>query len=383
MSGRSKLISGIFLFIIGCVILLETTVYNLIDIFLLLGFILTITGIIIIISYFVDSSSVKNSNNFHELIYSSNNSDQPLKINKPNKNSFFSEKKEIKTKKEPSLRKDHKPKKQIKTPVDSSNPKAVLNIVEEDEEIDLGDKLKFTPNYDKPLKVTRKPKKRENEYVEKQFSFYDKGYDKSEEIKKALSSEAPEIAKKTDYIPGPALRKDRVQENVPERDIKIDINNPESLPVPKQLRSFVVCKKGTITSQEAFEELSIYVHKEILLQIPSLNDLTDRFLSQIPTVYSRLIIEDFDGSDISYIILIASLLKQKVKIRTIPKIHNTNLIADDSHALIISNNNETNFECGAIYSDKESISQIINVFDRIWNLSKDLNESDILTMMNR
>ena len=61
------------------------------------------------------------------------------------------------------------------------------------------------------------------------------------------------------------------------RNIKIDVNHPESLPVPKLLRSFVVYGDGLITSSEAFDKLATDVNKEIMLEIPSLNDLSDRF----------------------------------------------------------------------------------------------------------
>ncbi len=39
------------------------------------------------------------------------------------------------------------------------------------------------------------------------------------------------------------------------------------------------------------------------------------FLSHVPTIYSRVIINDFDVSDMSYIILVSSLLKQGVQIK--------------------------------------------------------------------
>ena len=160
------------------------------------------------------------------------------------------------------------------------------------------------------------------------------------------------------------------------RNIQIDVNHPESLPVPKLLRSFVVYDGGLITSSEAFDKLANDVHKEIMLEIPSLNDLSDRFLSHVPTVYSRVIINDFDVSDMSYMILVSSLLKQGVQIKTVPQVHSINLITDDSNAMIISKgSNNSDVEYGAIYEDRKSISEIRTSFEKTWDIAANLDEN--------
>ena len=94
-----------------------------------------------------------------------------------------------------------------------------------------------------------------------------------------------------------------------------------------------------------------------MLEIPSLNELSDRFLSHVPTIYSRVIISEFNLSDMSYTFLISSLLKQGVHIKTVPKVYSTNLITDDSYAMIISQGQD-NEEYGAIFNDRISISNI-------------------------
>lgn len=165
------------------------------------------------------------------------------------------------------------------------------------------------------------------------------------------------------------------------RDIKIDINNPESLPVPKALNSYVLSGNGVLTSKEAFDNLAVNVTKEIMLEIPSLNDLSDRFLSHVPTIYSRVIINEFDVSDISYIFLISSLIKQGVHIRTVPKVHSINLITDDSYAMIISEGKD-DMEYGAIYDDRNSISNIRADFERTWNIASSLDENIIMSTAN-
>ena len=254
------------------------------------------------------------------------------------------------------------------------NPKAVLNVVpREEKELNLDNQLNFTPNYGKPLKVTRVPKRREEEYYVEDIPEIYVENDKSEEIKRALSQEPviePVIDTQTEVTP-------EVAEN---RDIKIDINHPESLPVPKLLKSYVICDGGLVTSQEAFERLAVNVNKEIMLEIPSLNDLSDRFLSHVPTIYSRVIIDEFDVSDMSYMFLISSLLKQGVHIKTVPKVHSVNLITDDSHAMIISEG-QNDVEYGAIYDDRTSISNIRSDFEKTWNIASNLDENIIMTSM--
>jgi hypothetical protein len=148
------------------------------------------------------------------------------------------------------------------------------------------------------------------------------------------------------------------------------------LPVPKSLRSYILSGEGFMTSQEAFDNLAINVNKEIMLEIPSLNDLSDRVLSHVPTIYSRVIINEFDVSDMSYMFLISSLLKQGVHIKTVPKVHSVNLITDDSYAMIISEGKD--IEYGAIYDDRNSISSIRADFEKVWNIASSLDESYII-----
>ena len=163
------------------------------------------------------------------------------------------------------------------------------------------------------------------------------------------------------------------------RDIEIDINNPERLPVPDSLKGNILIGNELVTSNDAFEELAVGVNKEIMLEIPSLNTLSDRFLSHVPTIYSRVIIDEFDLTDISYTVLIASLLKQGVHIKTVPKVHTVNLITDDSHAMIISDGYTVgNSEYGAIYDDRTSISNIRADFEKTWNIASNLDENTIL-----
>ena len=378
-----KLVSGFILFVVGILIAYETTVYNLLEILLIVGLIIAIFGIIIIISYFVDSNADKTTNAIKEFINSSEfnapsfdrfERKQPKKVQQPlNVRRGFNEYDDDVNYDDLVL--EDYPESQSSGYYDDSyedNPKAVLNVVpvEEKEEVNFDRQLNFTPSYDKPLKVTRAPKKREEQYFTTDVPEFIVETDKSDEIKRALNQEAP-VEEIIVEHPTPA-----VEEVSAPRDIKIDINDPESLPIPKDLNSYVIYNEGLVTSQDAFDELAVNVNKEIMLEIPSLNDLSDRVLSHVPTIYSRVIIDEFDISDMSYMFLISSLLKQGVHIRTVPKVHTVNLITDDSHAMIISDN-RNGVEYGAIYDDRNSISSIRADFEKTWDIASNLDESII------
>ena len=385
MGNTIKLVSGFILFVIGILIAYETSVYNLIDILLVVGLIISIVGVILIVSYFVDSNADRTTNKIKEFLDSkelnsssfanfernSGNPDLPLKVRKDYDD--YDDYNDL----------DYEELVIEEYPDDIStgyfeesyedNPKAVLNVVNrEEKELDLDKQLVFTPNYGRPLKVTRAPRKRQTEYLSEEIPPFVIESDKSDEIQKALLEDATPVEP---IVPAQEL----VAPEVPEREIKIDINDPESLPVPKSLKSYVICNGGLITSQEAFDQLANYVNKEIMLEIPSLNGLSDRFLSHVPSIYSRVIIDEFDVSDMSYMFLISSLLKQGVHIKTVPKVHTVNLITDDSHAMIISEG-QNEIEYGAVYEDRNSISNIRADFEKTWNLASNLDEKILVGM---
>ena len=167
--------------------------------------------------------------------------------------------------------------------------------------------------------------------------------------------------------------------DTPEETIKIDPNNPESIPIPKLLNSYVICEKGILTSQEAFEEVASHSKEEILLEAPTIKDMGDRFLSNLSKIKSRVIIEEFDLEDLSYVLLLSSLIKKGVEIKTLPSVDSFNLIGDTSHALIISNSiDEDDFEYGAVYDDEESVENIKKLFESSWELANDLNINAIV-----
>lgn len=379
MGNTIKLVSGFILFVIGVLIAYETSVYNLIDILLIVGLFIAIVGIILMVSYFVDSNADRTTNMIKEFLESkdinssslggfernNNNANGPLKVRRDFND--YDDNVEY----DDLVIEDYvasTPNNYYEESYDADS-KAVLNVVQREEpEVDFDKQLNFTPNYARPLKVTRAPKKRQADYFDDEVPEIIVENDKSEEIQRALAQETIPVQNTVDTITEVA------PEVAQTRDIKIDINDPESLPVPKLLKSYVICNGGLVTSQEAFDQLAIHVNKEIMLEIPSLNDLSDRFLSHVPTIYSRVIIDEFDVSDMSYMFLISSLLKQGVHIKTVPKVHTVNLITDDSHAMIISEG-QNDVEYGAVYNDRNSISNIRADFEKTWNIASNLDEN--------
>ncbi|MBQ7928604.1 MAG: hypothetical protein IJ287_07700 [Methanobrevibacter sp.] len=382
MGNTIKLVSGFILFVIGILIAYETSVYNLLDLLLIVGLVISIVGIILIISYFVEYNADRTTNMLKDFLKSN-------EINAPSLGGF-----ERKPKSNGgSLRLGKEYNEYEDTDYDlvlddyddydtsqflredyDDNPKAVLNVAPQEETTaNFDNQLHFKPRYAKPLKVTRAPKKRTGDYFVEDVPQFVPENDKSDEIIRVLKEDpiVPEHNFEEPQAPVVA----EVQEP---RDIKIDINNPESLPVPKLLKSYVISDNGVVTSQEAFDQLAVNVNKEIMLEVPSLNDLSDRFLSHVPTIYSRVIINEFDVSDMSYMFLVSSLLKQGVHIKTVPKVHTVNLITDDSHAMIISEG-QNDFEYGAIYEDRNSISNIRANFEKTWDIASNLDESIIIS----
>ena len=378
-----KFVSGIILLITGVIISYGVMAYNLIDMLLMVGFLISIVGIILIISYFVDSNAEKTSGLIKEFLDSRNIDTSSINLSKKSHSPDFDKNGPLVMRPrnddydygkniddsglweyyESEQNKDLTPSEYYDEDVDES--KAVLHVVNrEEKEIDLDKELDFTPSYEKPVKVTRKPKKRSADHIYDSIPV-EENVDKTEEIKKALSQDIePQV---------------RLESTPKPRDIEIDVNNPERLPIPDSLKGNVLLGNDLVTSNDAFEQLASGVNKEIMLEIPSLNNLSDRFLSHVPTIYSRVIIDEFDLSDISYAVLIASLLKQGVHIKTVPKVHTVNLITDDSHAMIISDGYTTgDSEYGAIYEDRISISTIRADFEKTWNIASNLDENVLL-----
>lgn len=375
MGSVGKLVSGIALLIVGIFIAYEAYVNTLKDIILVVGFVIAIVGIIIVISYVVDSSVSKSQANFREYMKRfDKSSNSPFSSQEPQPERPLKIRREFDNYDEEYYGDDEQESVEeyySEDSYDSGGMGGFLETRDAEETSEFGSALNFTPNYEKPIKITRAPKKRESSIFDNSIYSLDNTYDKSDMIKQALSEEAD-------------AKQDLKPVSGEPRDIKIDVNNPESLPIPKLLNSFIIDDDEIITSEDAFEKLGFNIKKEVMLEIPSLNDLSDRFLSHIPSIYSRVIIEDFDVSNISYMILVASLLKQGVHIKTMPKVNTINLITDDSQAMILSKGRKSgDVEYGAIYDDRNALSDIRATFEKTWEIAKDLDENILLKYMGQ
>ena len=174
MGNTIKLVSGFILFVIGVLIAYETAVYNLIDILLIVGLIISIVGIILMVSYFVESNADKTTNKIKEFLVSGEagrhsfsfekdskgtNSNGPLKVRKEFNDYDDSAYEEMEVGDYPSSDGSY-----FNDDYDRSS-KAVLNVVPQKEtEVNFDNQLDFKPYYGKPLKVTRAPKRRQGEY---------------------------------------------------------------------------------------------------------------------------------------------------------------------------------------------------------------------------
>jgi flagellar basal body-associated protein FliL len=221
-----KLVSGFILFVVGVLIAYETSVYNLIDILLIVGLIIAIVGIILIIGYFVDSNADRTTNAIKDFINSKEfNSAVFNRLDKQSgpKHQTLHVRRDFNEYDDTDYDElvfddDY----MTSSPSDflgrsyEDNSKAVLRVPRgEEKEIDLDKQLTFTPPYETPSKVTRAPKKREEDYFVNDSPEFIVETDKSEEIRRALSE---------DDLQEPVLKSPKpiVQEVNEPRDIKID-----------------------------------------------------------------------------------------------------------------------------------------------------------------
>ena len=82
MGNTIKLVSGFILFVIGILIAYETSVYNLLDILLIVGLIISIVGIILIISYFIEYNADRTTNMSKDFLRSESGDSRLSKLDK-------------------------------------------------------------------------------------------------------------------------------------------------------------------------------------------------------------------------------------------------------------------------------------------------------------
>ena len=411
MANIVKIFGGLVLVAAGIIIIYESYVFHLIDIFTIFGIILFIIGTYLLILSFFERGNVSKLKDFQKNL---NNESKGLKLdgNLKNKNNIKSKNNSLnknikKTGLSDSLGNSltnnklgsidtNKIKDKVKNTSKRKNPKSVLKPINPKSN-ENNKKLRFTPNYEKPMKVTRRPQKKnkkvlmndKNNHIQPDNeNLNTDGMKKSDAIVKALASDdfirpvhnESSYTNLDDNINNDNINK--IKDNINEIEDNFNINDNDINKIPfeddknssKFLRSYVICSKGTMNSKDAFEELAKHAKKEISLKIDSINDIDDdKFLSKLSSLDVRIIIKEFDIKNMSHVLLITSLLEQGVEIKTLPSIDTINLVADESNALIIYNNDSKNdLDVGAVYNDLKSISNIKSMFDKSWKIADDL-----------
>lgn len=411
MANIVKIFGGLVLVAAGIIIIYESYVFHLIDIFTIFGIILFIIGTYLLILSFFERGNVSKLKDFQKNL---NNESKGLKLdgNLKNKNNIKSKNNSLnknikKTGLSDSLGNSltnnklgsidtNKIKDKVKNTSKRKNPKSVLKPINPKSN-ENNKKLRFTPNYEKPMKVTRRPQKKnkkvlmndKNNHIQPDNeNLNTDGMKKSDAIVKALASDdfirpvhnESSYTNLDDNINNDNINK--IKDNINEIEDNFNINDNDINKIPfeddknssKFLRSYVICSKGAMNSKDAFEELAKHAKKEISLKIDSINDIDDdKFLSKLSSLDVRIIIKEFDIKNMSHVLLITSLLEQGVEIKTLPSIDTINLVADESNALIIYNNDSKNdLDVGAVYNDLKSISNIKSMFDKSWKIADDL-----------
>jgi hypothetical protein len=269
----------------------------------------------------------------------------------------------------------------VKNANKSKNPNEVLKKHPSKTE-NSGKELEFTPKYERPRIVTRKPIKKSDlvDVTNVPDVSNIQGTDKSQEIYEALSTndfietEHSSGGKKIPEIKVHAKQKSNVNPPVStsnQDDIAITSENKVSL---DDLKNSVLTSDGEAGSKQAFELLVESAQNEILLETSSIKELDKSFSSKISSLNVRIIVQEFDNKDESIMLLVNSFKEQGANIKVLPSVNTTNLIVDGKNALIVSKNEiESGLELGAIYDETKEILEIRKSFDNSWEIAADID----------
>ncbi len=432
MDEMNQIFKGILLAAIGLIVIYESVIYSLLDIILLLGLLMLFIGIIMLISIFLPKGSNQNElitktkhslsnkkNNLtsetrsiaslddsynNESIFTTINKQFAERFTNPEYNSKAVLRSNPQVWDEPSynyeeLEEDSNSRNISLSP--SKQNKSRKNNLNKIGMIPKGYKkhppvrqFNFTPNYEKPMKVTRKPKRREVplNYENVETPVYQEPIPETitpvyaeeyENIYNEETSTQPSIVSNVNnhkinddtYNVIPKNTKStELSDFITEKNQKIEKTKHSKVKKGSRLRkSYVICNQGIMTSENAFELIGKHAKSEIFLEVPSLKELNSSFLANICKLNTKLIIQEFNLKDTSYILLISALIEDGVKVKLLPIVNTFNLISDDSYALIISNGeNQIDFDYGAVYTDIQSINLVKDNFNKSWDLAHNL-----------
>lgn len=284
------------------------------------------------------------------------------------------------------------------------------------------DSFNFTPNYSRPSRITRTPKKlfntdkwdnpavfskkkNENNFkinspnTIKELLANEDLFDESDynEFKKNDSEEFNKKFNdfsKTDNENKFNFKNNKNNKNHENKSIKskseFDLNEDEPLeketfkkktktnkypaeilPIPHPVESYIISSYKTVNSSEAVNAMLSKAKNNIKLACPSIELFDEHIISRLSKTDFKLIIQDFDRTNMSYCILINSFLEQGIEIRTLAHLNSINLLIDDKEGLLVSTDPiQGRYELGATYKDDNSLNKIDTIFEIYWEDSK-------------
>jgi sugar-specific transcriptional regulator TrmB len=126
--------------------------------------------------------------------------------------------------------------------------------------------------------------------------------------------------------------------------------------------------------QGALTEAISQAEDRILIMYPWIRNIDVELLKKFTEADSRMIIQEASLDDESSVEIMMLLMKNKVKIRTMPYVHTVAVVSDEDHGLIISTDPiYESFEVGVVYKDQKSIEEIERLFEDAWKISKDVD----------
>ncbi len=419
MGQAGDIFKGFLLVAIGTIVIYESYIYNLLDIILLAGILILFAGIALLVIALTGINNENRKSIYNSTIDSINRqknhiqdetrrivNNDPLQTNGKNESIFTNINKQFAKKYAPIeenyITPEHNPAQNYEpnkfeypeniviTPEYSNNYSSTDNIIEEYPEEDKNvlnvnennkdltsietihvevppkeiyedEHYNFTSNYQRPMKVTRKPRKKTQHPEDEYEAIIPQNRRRTASIITQEDIEKEEQAQKQVTLnpkPRPVPRKSE-----PKAETEI-LEKPKS-----DDGSYVICEEGILSSKEAFELIIKNAKNNVLLEVPNLKDVSVKLLTVISRLNTKLIIQKFSIEETSYILLLTALMERGVDVRVLNTVNTSNLVTDSSHALIISENMEDHMKYGAVYTDFESIQMIKEDFNNSWNMA--------------
>lgn len=424
MGKTGDIFKGFLLVAIGAIIIYESYIYNLLDIILLAGILILFTGIALLVIALTGINNENKKSIYHSTINSINQQKNhiqdetrkiakmdPIQSNGKSESIFTNINKQFAKKyapiEETYITPEHNPNQNYEpenfeypeniviTPEYTNNYSTTDNIIEEEpieenknvlnsngnldsietihtevppEEIYNNEETyNFTANYQRPVKVTRKPRKKTNPHTEEDYDVII-----PQNRRRTASIITQEDIEKEDQTPQVTLNP--TPKPVPRKSENVKKEEPKVLERKTDDGSYIICEQGILSSKEAFELIIKNAESNILLEVPNLKDVSVKFLTVMSKMNTKLIIQKFSIKETSYILLLTALMERGVEVKVLNTVNTSNLITDNNQALIISKNIEYGMNYGAVYTDPESIKVIKEDFNKSWDMAHTIDK---------